>query len=65
MNLQFHNRESVVAALAAGGLIAFAKDLAAGVALLYRFGVPQGSAALQVATLLVAAAAIFIAVLRK
>jgi hypothetical protein len=66
MNTPFYNRQSVLFALAAGGLIAFARDLAAAVALLYRFALtPQGGAALLVGTMLLSAASLVVAVLRR
>lgn len=63
---KLHQRESIILALAVGGLIGLGKDLAAGVAHLYHFALtPQGNAALLVAAVLVSCTCLFVTVLGR
>jgi hypothetical protein len=66
MSVQFHHRESTLVALAVGGLVAFSKDLWAGVIYLYKFALtPQGNAALTVGTFLILLAILTVSLVRR
>lgn len=66
MKLTLHNRESILAVLAVGGLLGLFKEIVAGVIALYRLALtPQGAAAVLVGTFLLAAAAVLVGLLRK
>ena len=61
-----YTRPFIVLVLAVGGLISFGKDLVAGVTYLYRIALtPQGLALLVVSTMLLSAASLCVAVLRR
>lgn len=64
--MNFHNREVVLLVLAVGGVLAFAKDIASGIGVMYRFALtPQGLAATAVATLLLSVASLAVTLIRK
>jgi hypothetical protein len=66
MQIDIHNRQTTLIALAIGGLIALGKDLAAGVASLYVYAqTPKGLAAVAVACMLFSAATFVATVLKK
>lgn len=66
MKPTFHNRDEVLLALAVGGLVAFAKDISAGVRSLYELGLtPQGLSAMVVASLLIGLATLFVVTIRR
>ena len=65
-NDKFHNFPSVLLALAFGGLIALAKELAVGVIILYRYALTsQGLAALVVASLILSTATLIVSMIRR
>lgn len=66
MFAQLHNRQSVLLALAIGGLIGLLREIVTFVAYLYRFALtPQGLAAVVVASVFLSMATLVAIVMRR
>ena len=66
MRFQFHQRESVIIALAVGGLIGLMRELIAAVIKLYAFAqTPQGLPATVVAIALLSIATLVVVLLKR
>ena len=66
MQIDFHNRQTTVIALAIGGLIGLGKELVTAVTWLFRQALTQqGLAAIVVASFLVSVAALVVGLIRR